>query len=91
MRDWIGTGVSLLGLIVLVTGLLQLVRMRRAHAPRPRPGNAAYAGPVGMVLVALGQLIVDRPWPTKVPHVVVVALAVTAMVLQYRRTRRLPR
>jgi hypothetical protein len=90
MRDWIGTGVSLLGFVIVVIGFVPLVRARRSSKPAGRSPKARRALAwfiAGLLVMESGQLIRAHGWLGAILHVIVIVLLVTGSLL-LRRDRR---
>ena len=94
MRDWIGTGVSLLGFVVVVVAVVNIVRLK-AYRPSEHVVARGMAAPrgllglsAGLLTVECGQLIRthDRLWALL--HAVIIGVVAVGMVLLHRDVRR---
>ena len=91
MRDWIGLGTSLVGLVVLAAAAGWLVRSRAWRPARQSgPGwrRASVATFAALLLLELGLLIRPHAWPLTVLYLAVLGLAGAGLLLWYLEPRR---
>jgi hypothetical protein len=88
MRDWIGTGVSLLGFVVVVAALVRSLRARRRREPAGAVRRSLLELCAGLIITEAGQLIRASGWVWAIPHLIAVGLVTAGAVFLYREGRR---
>jgi hypothetical protein len=92
MRDWIGVGLSLLGIAVMVVALTMWMRSK-AWRPARQSGAAwrrsSVATFAALLLLESGQLLRPHAWPLTVLYVALAAIAVAGLLMWYLEQRRL--
>lgn len=94
VRDWIGTGISLLGFVVLAVAFVRALRARSSSTSGP---GTARTKPVlrhpifefccGLIVLEAGQLVRAHGWFWAVLHTIVIALVVAGALLIRRDLR----
>ncbi|MFI5909972.1 hypothetical protein [Dactylosporangium sp. NPDC051541] len=92
MRDWIGIGLSLTGLAVIVVALVLWVRSR-AWRPARQSGEAWRRSSVAtfgaLFLLEAGLLIRPHAWPLTILYLAATGIAVAGLLMWYLERRRL--
>ena len=89
MRDWIGTGISLLGFALVVITVVQMMRTRRRRSTgkgRSAPGgrDPLLQLCAGLVILEAGQLIQAESWPWATLHLVPIGFIAAAALFVHR-------
>jgi len=82
--SWIGTGLSLVGLAVIVFTLVLGYRHRAVQAREPARRQLSRTA-AGLALVQVGQAVHHRSWLWTIMSLAVIALCGTTMILLRRR------
>jgi len=98
MRDWIGTGISLLGLLIVVVALVRTMRARARRSPdvsgqsavplRPDKRRALFELCGGLLVVEVGQLVRAHGWIWAVLHLIAIGFIAATALMMYRDRRR---